>query len=376
MALFSLLFLSLVHNLFCSPLMKASRLRNWINEQGGVVHSNIDVEMIYGGYGLRTSSNGYILNGETLIALPAHLCLSSSNNNNDVALHEIAVNLLTERSKGKGSFFESLIDTLPEDCSYIPALWSDDKLKEYRGTSIAADARVMRDSWSSQYYEKCDSKWGEGDYLWARATLQGRAYSFATSKTNTLISLLPFISFANHDDNLLNGAKEYPEIGNGVTFPATTIILRARKKYYPGQAILTSYGELSFQQKLLSFGWVDESLSLGSFGITAFALPEHGKTAQIEIKTSLNGKDDKLMNIEVSNAINVVSNSLSCTVAEAADVIKEILERRIMESKRRTGVEHHNDVSTSPSTIVRKIETQSANDILQFLNSKSKTVSC
>ena len=45
--------------------------------------------------------------------------------------------------------------------------------------------------------------------------------------------------------------------GNGITNPTTTFVMRTEDKYKVGESICISYGELSFQQKLLSFGWLD-----------------------------------------------------------------------------------------------------------------------
>ena len=97
----------------------------------------------------------------------------------------------------------------------------------------------------------------------------------------TVAALLPYITLANHDDV----AGSSTSMGNGVSHPATSFVFRCDFKTYPGQQVYLSYGKISFQQKLLSFGWLDRAEQAGWFAITVLPLHPSGATGSIELKT-------------------------------------------------------------------------------------------
>ena len=93
--------------------------------------------------------------------------------------------------------------------------------------------------------------------------------------------MLPYVTLANHDDVLGSSTS----MGNGVSQPASSFVFRCDFKTYPGQQVYLSYGKISFQQKLLSFGWLDRAEQTGWFAITVLPLHPSGTTGSIELKT-------------------------------------------------------------------------------------------
>lgn len=74
-------------------------------------------------------------------------------------------------------------------------------------------------------------------------------------------------------------------LGDASKYGSGSVVLHTDyQRYKPGEMICISYGELSFQQKLLSFGWVDRSVdSATSFSIVPLTIPNSGGR-QMEIK--------------------------------------------------------------------------------------------
>jgi len=109
----------------------------------------------------------------------------------------------------------------------------------------------------------------KSQWLWARATLQCRAYSFRLSSDSRsqlqaegldyqhgdLVAFIPFIGFANHDDSKCCKVS----LGNGMSAPVSSFVLHTTDVYHAGEPVCISYGDLSFNQKVLSFGWIDAS---------------------------------------------------------------------------------------------------------------------
>ena len=103
-------------------------------------------------------------------------------------MEDITKQLAEELKKGVESVYHPFLCTLPSDVTFIPAMWSDAKILEMdiQGTQTESDLRNMRQKWdvdAKKYYS--ESK-GEGvsvaDWVWARATLQARGFSFRSKR--------------------------------------------------------------------------------------------------------------------------------------------------------------------------------------------------
>ena len=119
--------------------LKALNLQRWLVENGGYVHPNlvVDVSPIYG-YGLR--AKGVIKPYEKLCIVPESLCFtfkqvvdSGTPNVQAQLLEKLASLVCLEKAKGDRSKYKPFLDVLPDDVSYIPALWADSKLRAIEG---------------------------------------------------------------------------------------------------------------------------------------------------------------------------------------------------------------------------------------------------
>jgi len=414
----------------------AQALRRWLEDGGAYISPKIDVDVVPGmGYGLKATD--YIPNNEVLCVIPREYCIHGFGPD---AATTIATKLCYERfhaaddNAGNPSHYQPFLDVLPDDVAFMPPMWSEDTMSCITGTSIHTDARNMRNEWELDYFMKVQSEmdhffpnyhpspeelsqdrndeytdfgFGNGYYprtlreqwLWARATLQCRAYTFpfkdrtslradATAEgvpeADSMTMFFPFIGFANHDDFKFCKLK----LGKGVTEPESSLVLKTQHLYSPGDPICISYGDMSFQQKALSFGWIDlaakdyeakpanhAKISDGNepdmdpiFCITPFDIP-HSAGGQVELKTTIpehqeikmkmasraaagtgtttgqhgrgsgggGRKMSKLMQSlqqstgaagEVEKLVDVYSNALSCTREHSIDLVREDLHQR------------------------------------------------
>lgn len=164
---------------------------------------------------------------ETLCAIPLSTCIFSLLSSTEESLHSICKQLLNERVKSSSSYFSSFISLLPDDATFLPSLWPQERHNGLLGTSLVEDAIQLRQHWlkDSQSYTV-----GDDELLWARATLQCRAFSFRIPPSwdlqelkklqrlhqpettdeeqqpstnagfHNAVVFMPFISIANHDD--------------------------------------------------------------------------------------------------------------------------------------------------------------------------------
>ena len=157
---------------------------------------------------------------ETLCTIPLTTCFYCVSKNIDDSLGKMARQLAIEKAAARKdeslSFFAPFISLLPEDTTFLPGLWSDEKLARIKNTALAEDAIRMKSEWlsqSAQYTEDISLQ----EALWARSTLQSRAFSFRLpnnfgqedlpalqacnlTEQSSLVVFFPFISLANHDD--------------------------------------------------------------------------------------------------------------------------------------------------------------------------------
>lgn len=196
------------------------------------------------------------------------MCLTSDGKG-EAALEHIARLLLEERRKGAASFMRPLLDTLPSDVSYMPQMWSQRKRDALRGTALLNDIEAMRGAWQNGARSLAAD---EDEYFWVRATIQGRLWSLSRPSSfssdgggSSIVALVPFVSLANHNTR----RHATVSLGNGVTSRSDAFVMHAEGKLYPGEPVHLNYGDLSFQQTLLSFGYmVPASQATGCFSIT------------------------------------------------------------------------------------------------------------
>ena len=199
---------------------------------------------------------------------------------------------------------------------------------DLQGTQMEKDMKDMYSRWQTDAQKEvlklslCENKYqavSESDWLWARATMQARGFSFR-KKSDTkksplssidsksqiepsaeqkdirskdesddllnIVSFIPFTTLSNHDDDL----GGITTMGDGDLYPYSSFTFKTAKKVEPKSQIFNFYGDLSFQQKFLSFGWVDRSpaFSPEGFSITVLdVLIGNGETMQVEMKSNI-----------------------------------------------------------------------------------------
>mmetsp|Transcript_234 Transcript_234/g.289 ORF Transcript_234/g.289 Transcript_234/m.289 type:complete len:475 (+) Transcript_234:398-1822(+) len=300
-------------------LKKASVLRKWLIDGNAYIHPLVEVDIIPGlGYGLITS--GSIPPSTKLCVIPEEFCFHATGSN---SLEKMTTQLAIEKKKGKESFYYPFIDTLPEDVSFVPALWGDEKIQDMgmKGTQIEKDSKSMYLRWHDQASHWIDANTPEdgisvSDWLWARATLQCRAFSFNKGIqdenkekliTGEIVAFIPFLQIANHDDNYekscVTSFSSDIKVSDDIPAPNLSFSLRTSSniKHEKSQQIYNHYGELSFQQKILSFGWVDRG---PGYCITAISIPSKGISDTAEIET----KSDIFLASVISNEMNKNEN--------------------------------------------------------------------
>ena len=320
------------------------------------------------------------------MSVPKALCFESIGGSNEDKLNQIAVALCTEKAKGDDSLYRPFVDTLPDDVSYIPALWSELRLNRIKGTNIYSDCIKMRRSWENTFHTLDNDKnhnnnIGIDDYLWGRATLQGRILSFETSKSfnkvknsdNVIYSLTPFISLPNHSDD----SELYPSL----SFGNTEYLLRADRNIFANNDLFITYGTMSFQQRILCFGWIDREVSSSKYSISTVAVPKAVESTdtsdndvfeEIEIKTLVyhdptDINHQSMLSKELASTIDKVKAiTRDETGTKAVDLISTQLASKL------SVINHWNqelDMNMSDEDYIVSVECIAAQNILNHLNS-------
>lgn len=280
-------------------------------------------------------------------------------------MENITTKLAIELKKGARSFYHPFLCTLPDDVTFIPAMWSESKIKEMdiTGTQAEKDLRDMQSKWredattflskSSEIGECNDAKKvSVSDWIWARATLQARGFSFHSrggensdlsddKEGGNIVSFIPFITLSNHDD-LLGGVTTMgkdPHPSTSYTFRTSSIV-----KTNAGSQLFNYYGAISFQQKMLSFGWIDRCPEESPEGFCITALLTGSNTSKdetgsntinppqtIEIKSDilLATAIANMKRKEKSNEVNssLLSNNLSLKVTSLKFEIRGVISK-------------------------------------------------
>ena len=261
--------------------------------------------------------------------------------------------------------------------SFIPAMWSETKVKEMDicGTQAENDLRDMQSKWHSdattfisESIETEECSYAEEvtvfDWIWARATLQARGFSFYSrdnqdvsdsGEGHSIVSFIPFITLSNHDDTLggvtTMGKDPYP--------PSSYTFRTSSQKVDAGCQLFNYYGAISFQQKMLSFGWVDRcpAASPEGFCITALSISSSSssksKTADevrppqtIEIKSNIllasavaeMKRKEKSSKLESSPMSNSLSLQVTLLKFEIRSVISRIVDQGMSREEAVAGV--------------------------------------
>lgn len=306
-------------------LSKAQALRNWLVREGAMINDKVTVTA--GEYGYSLFAEEAVPPYEIMCSIPPNICFTSTEAD---PLTDLSKKLTKEMHLRENSYYWPFLDTLPEDVSYIPALWNPERLELIKGTSIYDDATRMKAEWE-QSYEANGIQEPKDTWMWSRATLQGRCFSFRFTKSyselkGTAAAFVPFISLGNHHDE----AHAFPEVGDGQKQPEDNVFLRSDLWQYKGQEIFLTYGTLSFQQKLIGYGWVDTKCE---HCITPIDVPNsNGRQVEIKSKRKVEDKGTTWMkrsnNMFMSSAVSAFSEAGGMSKDDAIDSIRRQVEQR------------------------------------------------
>lgn len=352
------------------------------------------------GYGLKAVAR--LSQHEKVCVIPNRFCMVASGEH---ALETITSQLRRERllcrhaslseqkQQQQSCFFQPFLDVLPDDVSFLPSMYSASNLALLEGSSLAEDARRMKAQWLAFYDESIagtakESSLADGIYsdeplsaepsvsrslmevnvakrllkaqwLWARATLQCRAYSFKLSSDRwqqlqaegydygsdnsqcDLVAFIPFVGFANHDDRKCCKVS----LGNGISDPVSSFVLHTTDVYHADEPVCISYGDLSFNQKVLSFGWIDTSY--GGDGDGAAPHPEQAfSSSTSHPSSSLSSSlavDDSPLRFHIT-PIDVKSGSIPQLEKEKLNPLRQVEIRTNVFHHRHRLTEHHHQL--------------------------------
>lgn len=301
------------------------RMLNWIHNSGGYVHPAIKAEY-FSEMGVGLVACEPIKAHEVLISVPDSMCFV------DNCIDDMATKLAKELQFADSSSVSPFLATLPTDIGSLPCFWENKLVEELKGTMLAQDTLKMRKQWELEakkrtrehneyvqqhsYRSDREELLSEEEWMWARGTLQSRAFKFQEE-----IAFIPFVSACNHNDKKHCIVRR----GDDHSHPKQNFLLESRAKYYPGEQVCISYGDISFQQKLLSFGWIDDetefphNFSLVCLDIPASSLTPRKKRSgaadfSLEIPTYVRGDSEstyKKNRQALREAVTAIKNFMS-----------------------------------------------------------------
>ncbi|CAI5719149.1 unnamed protein product [Peronospora destructor] len=175
----------------------------------------------------------------------------------------LALHLMHERNKGRGSFFAPYIASLPTTFD-LPVFWSDAELNELKGTNVLLLTHLMKKRLKIDFENVHQAVMEEfpeifasprtltlEDYTWAMSVIWSRAFGVSKGKKYLRV-LCPAMDMFNHDVNLHNPLDDYilfDEEKQLMTHHVPTDVTA-------GSALSISYGQYSNAKLLYSYGFV------------------------------------------------------------------------------------------------------------------------
>jgi len=163
----------------------------------------------------------------------------------------LAVYLLQERTKGKGSFFEPYISILPESFPTIPLFFTDKYLKMLKGSfslgKIARRLEHLRDEYNAIVAKVPSFKRHSlQDFIWARLVIITRIFGITVNGVKT-DGLVPYADMLNHKIPR-ETAWCYNDDSQGFSITTVTPIGR-------GEEVFDSYGRKCNHRFFVNYGF-------------------------------------------------------------------------------------------------------------------------
>jgi hypothetical protein len=280
-----------------------SGLQRWLEKSGGSISRSVEiVERESGSYSLRATKP--LKPFEVILQIPSDFCLVANygpptedcpdpEGQAEVSLMRA---LLKEKQLGDQSQHSLYLQTLPENIDSFPVSWTEEMWAGLESTTLRA-MHTQRRKRMRLLQALCpktplDDAATAEEERWAECMVTSRSVSLDNS-----IALVPLVDLCDHDDTMaseplgmrgcavLRGQKSsaFPHSIDGyslVTFA----------EHSPGADILRCYGDLSFEDKICEYGWLDRERRLTAYSTMKLALPlvaQHQLYGRIRYRESL-----------------------------------------------------------------------------------------
>ena len=249
-------------------LKAARKLQEYLERYGAQISRQIEVfENAQGKLSLRATSP--IRSLDVVASIPDHLCLidpsryvpQSSTFKPDA--HIALAHRLMEESRNIDSPHKLHISTLPDDMSTFPRVWTGETWDLFKGSTLhhMFDRILKEQRGNSELMQ------------WAHNVVSSRSFGMGGS-----LALVPFLDFVGHDSKMCVepiGSRGFVVLRGESTFNKGMLSynLVALADHPPGAELLQCLGDLTFEDKLMGYGWLDTDTSLTDYAYVNLALP-------------------------------------------------------------------------------------------------------
>lgn len=240
-----------------------SRLMGWL-KHNNAVFPNVTIEHVSDKYrGVKASK--YIKPNHPIVSIPFKCIMNvkkakESDIGKQIEEKNLPINcdhdllalfLLSEKKKGKESFFKPYIDTIPSTYNDFPHFYTKQYKKSVMKGSFLVDMIYSRNIEIQDTYNKLKSMLPEffkkitiGKFIWARIAVVSRIFGH---KNTAYSGLVPLSDMLNHDVNP----------GTHWTFfeKEKVFVITSTKHTCKGMSILDTYGEKCNSRYLLNYGF-------------------------------------------------------------------------------------------------------------------------
>ena len=167
----------------------------------------------------------------------------------------LAVFLLEEFFKGKASFWEPYLDTLPTDLSNFPIFYTESQLAILKNspllsTVIAKKINILKDYENICEFlghEEFQNKFSLDDFAYCRCMVSSRIFGFEVDKKKTG-GFVPFADMLNH--------KSYDALNWHFSDADQKFTLHSTETVEPNQQVSNSYGQKCNSRFLMNYGFI------------------------------------------------------------------------------------------------------------------------
>lgn len=167
----------------------------------------------------------------------------------------LAVFLLEEFFKGKASFWEPYLDTLPTDLSNFPIFYTESQLAVLKNSPLLSTVKAKKINILKDYEKICDflgndefqSKFSLDDFAYCRCMVSSRIFGFEVDKKKTG-GFVPFADMLNHKSHdTLNW--HFSDIDQRFTLHSTETV-------EVNEQVSNSYGQKCNSRFLTNYGFI------------------------------------------------------------------------------------------------------------------------